>query len=102
MSSPIPSTVLDILLSFRSCFSGPSFFNFTALIVGWILCQGRHSISRVIQAAGDLTDGKDHSIFYRFFSRAKWTADAVGKVLFKLFLPLVGKEVLAIVDDTHA
>ncbi len=100
MTSSIPSTVLNILLSFRPCFSAPTSLNFAALIVGWILCQGRHSISRVIQAAGDLTGGKDHSAMYRFFSRAKWAPDAVGKVLFRLFLPLVGEEVLAIVDDT--
>lgn len=100
MSSFIPSTVLNILLSFRPCFSVPTSLNFAALVVGWILCQGRHSISRVIQAAGDLTGGKDHSTLYRFFSRAKWAPDALGKVLFKLFLPLVGKEILAIVDDT--
>lgn len=98
--SAIPSTVLPILLSFNSCFTAPSFENFAALLVGWLLCQGRHSISRVIQAAGDLTGGKDHSTLYRFFSRSKWAADAVGKVLFELFLPLVGEEAFAIVDDT--
>lgn len=100
MSTSIPSTVLKILLSFGPCFTAPTFLNFSALIVGWILCQGRHSISRVIQAAGGLTGGKDHSAMYRFFSRAKWAADAVGKVLFTLFLPFLGKEINAIVDDT--
>ena len=48
----IPITVLAILESFRGCFTRPSFENFVALVGGWVLCQGRHSISRVVQATG--------------------------------------------------
>jgi len=101
VSSSIPSTVQALLLSFRPCFTAPTFLNFAALVVGWILCQGRHSISRVIQAAGrELCEGKDHSVFYRALSRARWATDPVGRVVFTLLLPFLDKDVLVLVDDT--
>jgi len=96
----IPSAVQAILLSFRCCFTAPSYQNFVALVTGWILCQGRHSVSRVIQAASGPARTKHHATLYRFLSRAKWTADSLGKVLFRLLLPYLPQEILALVDDT--
>ena len=98
----IPSTLLTILESFRGCFTRPSFANFVALVTGWILCQGRHSISRIVQATGLCPKVCDHSVFYRFFSRARWNPDSLGQVLFQLLLPLLSERVIAIVDDTLA
>lgn len=96
------SSAFVTLLSTCSCaFSRPSFDNFVTLMLGWIVCSGRHTISRVIQSAGDEGKRKHHSTFYRFFSRAKWCADAVGKALFQRILRrLKGTEIVAIVDDT--
>jgi len=96
----IPSAVQAILLSFRCCFTAPSYQNFVALVTGWILCQGRHSVSRVIQAASGPARAKHHATLYRFLSRAKWGADSLGKVLFRLLLPYLPQEILALVDDT--
>jgi len=56
-------TLQAMFLSFAPCFTSPGLTNFAALVSGMILCQGRHTISRVIQAAGDLTGGKHHSAF---------------------------------------
>ena len=47
----VPRTVRELLKNFRTCFTKPGFESFSTLITGWILCQGRHSISRVIQAS---------------------------------------------------
>lgn len=103
MANPsIPSTLLTILESFRGCFTRPSFANFVALATGWILCQGRHSISRIVQATGLCPKVCDHSVFYRFFSRARWSPDSLGQVLFQLLLPLLSERVIAIIDDTLA
>ena len=44
----IPATLLALLTPFAGVFSRPGFENFQALLVGWILCPGRHTISRVI------------------------------------------------------
>ncbi len=92
--------MLAILLEFQPCFTRPGFENFKALIVGWILCPGRHSISRVIQAAGDLVPRKHHSAYYRFLSRGRWCADSLGQHLFRLLLPFLDDEILVVVDDT--
>jgi len=70
------------------------------MLTGWIVCQGRHSITRVIQAGGGPAKEKHHSSFYRFFSQARWSADALFKVLFELLLPYLPKEIMVLVDDT--
>lgn len=96
----IPQSVQNLFKDFRDCFTKPSFENFVALITGWISCQGRHSISRVIQAAGHASGGKHHSCFYRFLASGRWTIDAVGQVLFRLLLPFLPSEITLILDDT--
>lgn len=96
----MPASIFAFLQTFQGCFTKSSFPNFVVLTVGWIMCQGRHSISRVIQAAGEVTQNRHHSIFYRFLSRAQWSADAVGKVLFHLVERFLPWEIFVIVDDT--
>jgi len=96
----IPASLQGILSSFANCFTRPSFENFVTLMVGWLLCSGRHTISRVIQAAGRLATGKHHSSYYRFLSRGRWHADHLGRVAFNLLLHFMPKEVTALVDDT--
>jgi DDE superfamily endonuclease len=94
--------LVEILREFRFGFtSSPTFDNFATLVVGWILCTGRHTISRVIQF-GRESGGKHHSALYRFFSRAKWDTDALGLVLLRLVLTLVQEAVplTVLVDDT--
>ena len=97
----LPSTFQAVFCSFASAFSTPSYANFVTLTTGWMLCQGRHTISRVIQTLGSRRRGKHHSAFYRFFSRAVWEPDAVGRILFDLMLPLIpGAQLILIIDDT--
>ena len=99
--SYLPSSVQSILRSFDSCFTAPTFENFVALVLGWILCTGPHTISRALLEAKrfGLTD-KHHASIYRFFSRARWKSDDVGKVLFHLLLPFLPKSIEVAVDDT--
>ena len=94
----IPESLDSVLQEFRSCFTRPSFGNFTHLVVGWIVCRGRRWITRVL-AVGSVIGGKHHSRFYRFFS-ADWHPDAVGLRLFRLLLPHLPETIEAIVDDT--
>jgi hypothetical protein len=56
----IPATLLVLLTPFAGIFSRPGFENFQALVVGWILCPGRHTISRVIQASAVLWQRPKH------------------------------------------
>ena len=96
----IPASLQCILSSFAVCFTKPSFENFVAMVSGWILCQGRHCISRVIQVGGGAACGKHFSSFYRFFSRARWLADDVGHVLFSLLVRWLPADIEALIDDT--
>lgn len=97
----IPKTLEGLLQSFTSCFTKPGSRNFEAMIVGWIVCQTRHSISRVIQASGVVeAGGKHHSRFYRFLSSGRWAIDSLGHVLFQLLTRLFSEEITLIIDDT--
>ena len=96
----IPASLHVILASFAGCFTAPSFGNFVGLVSGWILCQGKHRISRMIQSAGGPARRKHFSTLYRFLSRGRWTADQLGHVLFHLMLPWLPEEIDAMVDDT--
>jgi hypothetical protein len=90
-----------MLLTFAPCFTVPSFENFAAIVCGWIVCQGRHTVTRAILGARALGLGRQHhSVFYRLLSRARWAVDDVGRALFTLLLPFLPPDVEAAVDDT--
>jgi hypothetical protein len=96
----IPASLQGILRSFSGCFTKPSFENFVLLLSGWIMCPGRHCISRVIQVGGGKARGKHFSTLYRFLSRARWSADDVSRVLFDRLLRCLPTDTEALVDDT--
>lgn len=102
-SSYLPSSVSSILYVFAPCFTAPSFENFGALVVGWILCRGPHTVSRAIVAgrAFGLTR-KHHASLYRFLSQARWVVDELGHAVFHLLLPFLPERIEAAVDDTLA
>ena len=96
-ATSIPSSFGSILSGFRGCFTHPSFENFVRLMAGWVLCPGRRTISRVIQAS---EAAKHHSTLYRFFSRARWSAGDLGERLFRFLLPWPPEEITVLIDDT--
>jgi hypothetical protein len=68
-----------------------------------MLCQGRHTVTEVALASGAV--GQRHiSVFHRFFGRACWTLDALGRVLFTLALRWLPADQPLVVlgDDTLA
>lgn len=95
-----PFTVDEI--SFRACFSAPSLELFTAMMVGWVLTVGRHTISNVILTMG-LHESRHFASVYRFVGRGAWLEDMVSRVVFELLVATLvqcGTEILAVVDDT--
>src|SRR2546422_9770731 len=99
----LPPTLAVLLAAFTPCFQARSVVVFQWLIVGWIQCQGRRALTEVALASGAV--GERHiSVFHRFFSRASWTLDALGRVVFTLALKWLPADQPLVVlgDDTLA
>jgi hypothetical protein len=99
----LPPALAVLLMAFMPCFQARSVVVFQWLVVGWIQCQGRRTLTGVALASGAV--GEHHiSVFHRFFSRASWTLDALGQVLFRLAVQWVPSDQPLVVlgDDTLA
>jgi hypothetical protein len=103
MDDIVADSFQELLGAFRSCFSAPSYANFCALIVGWVQCLGRHTITAVALASGVLAR-RHISAIHRFFGRASWNLDMVGRVLFELAVRCLRPDqpLLLVLDDTLA
>ena len=99
----LPPTLAVLLTAFTPCFQARSVAVFQWLIIGWVQCQGRRTLTGVALASGAI--GARHiSVFHRFFSRASWTLDALGHVAFTLavkWLP-ADQPLVVLGDDTLA
>jgi hypothetical protein len=81
----VPPTLAALLSAFTPCFQMRSQLIFQWLVLGWIQCPGRRTLTSVALASGAI--GQRHiSVFHRFFSRAAWRLDALGQVVFSLAL----------------
>jgi hypothetical protein len=99
----VPESFLVLLSAFDGCFNAPTARNFALLVVGWVHCLGRRTITAVALASGAV--GRRHiSVFHRFFSRATWALDDLGWVLFKLAVAWIPAEqpLYVLIDDTLA
>ncbi len=105
----VPESFALVLAACAPCFTAPTFQTFQYLVTGWLHCPGRHTVTGVAIAAG-VAGGDDRrgwrhiSVFHRFFSRARWAPDALGKVVFTLALRLLpeGWPIILPVDDSLA
>ena len=99
----VPPTLAALLAAFTCCFQARSHLTFHWLILGWVQCQGRHTLTDVALASGAI--GQRHiASFHRFFSRAPWSLDALGHVVFSLavkWLP-ASQPLVVLGDDTLA
>jgi hypothetical protein len=99
------ATFAAVLSRFRSHFTAPTFVRFILLVVGWLLtCDPSPGgcITEALVAAR--VSGQMHwAAFHRFFSRASWDPDRLGKTLFDLLEPLLSSTWIEVaVDDTVA
>jgi hypothetical protein len=91
------------LAAFRPCFTAPSYQNFVSVVAGWVHCLGRRTITAVALAS-DALGSRHISVFHRFFGRARWSLDALGRILFDLALAFAPADqpLFVLLDDTLA
>jgi DDE superfamily endonuclease len=95
------ATFALVLSSFRRHFTAPTFVRFLVLVAGWILAgEPARCVTEALVASG--VSGVLHwQAFHRFFSRARWQIDALGRTLLGLLGPLLSSGRLELVlDDT--
>jgi hypothetical protein len=99
----LPDSFRLLVATLTVCFHAPSASNFCVLIAGWVHCLGRHTVTAVVLAAG-ATGGRHISVFHRFFARARWSLDQVGRGLFSLALRWIPADepLYLLGDDTLA
>lgn len=98
----LPGSWVRLLVSFRWCFTAPSFLTFVALVSGLVARPQARTVTGMLIGAG-LSRQWHHSRAHRFFSRAVWSLDQVSMVLLALILQKMlapTDAVLIAVDDT--
>src|SRR5438132_83051 len=109
----VPPTLTALLMAFTTCFQARSWLTFQWLVLGWVQCHGRRTLTEVALASGVIRE-RHISVFHRSFSPASWSLDALGHVAFLLpprsrpvIQPLVaywaeGRTVYLVVDSAYA
>lgn len=103
MPEPSVAAFLDAFEVVRRAFTRPSFLNFVTVAFGWLLAPGRRAVTAALVVTG-VSRVQHHAAFHRFFSRARWSPDELGRLLFSQILRLVpdGAAVPVVLDDTLA
>lgn len=99
----IPESFASMLAAYAACFQARSYPTFQWLVLGWVQCLGRRTLTAVALASGGLAE-RHVSVFHRFFARAQWSLDAVGQVVFQQALRWLPADqpVYLLGDDTLA
>jgi DDE superfamily endonuclease len=100
-------TLLPFVEQFRDVFTAPSYATHSTVLLGWVMCLGRHTLFRVFLSSspGELHNfsgphGQDAS--YNFFERSAWKpSDLCYRVALLVFTNLSLSGVIkVVVDDT--
>src|SRR5438270_4185712 len=99
----LPHSLVLLCAAFQPCFTAPTYRTFQRLVAGWVHCPGRRTLTAVAVASGAV-EQCHLSVFHRFFARAPWSLDALGRVLFTLALAWLPADqpLFLLVDDTLA
>ena len=99
MTAPALNTLLPLLLSLRPVFTLPSFCRFLTLFAGWVGARGVHAVTESLVSAG-VSGVRHHAAFHRFFSRACWSIDQLGRLLLLRVVVLTPGPLRLALDDT--
>jgi len=96
--------LIALIEVFRPAFTRPSFEKCRQLWLGWLLTQGRRTVTGAIVASGQ-AGRRHHAAWHRFFSTARWSADELGRLVLQQILAhfvAEGELVVVSLDDTLA
>ena len=99
----IAESFAGVLATYATCFQARSYPIFQWLVLGWVQCLERRTLTAVALASGAV--GVRHiSVFHRFFARAHWSLDALGQGVFEQALRWLPAEqpLYLLGDDTLA
>ena len=90
-----------VLVPFAFCFRREVFATFRVMVAAWVVCLGRHTVSRVWETTGRSAK-HSHCPAFRLFSEAAWNWDELSRILLvklaAFFIP--GTRVWLVTDDT--
>jgi DDE superfamily endonuclease len=100
MEQIIPS-LAELLAPWRGCFRLEAFVTFQHVLVAWLLCPGRRTLTEVWQVCS-LAPHRHYSAIYHLFRRARWDFDEIGRLLALLLITRLAPNGLVwlVVDDT--
>jgi hypothetical protein len=104
MAPRVSVTFLRWMEVFRDAFTRPSFERFKIVSAGWVATTSGHAVTQSLVATG-VAGRMHHAAFHRFFSRARWSPDELGRRLFERVVTRwieAGTPITVVVDDTLA
>lgn len=81
----LPSAIIHILAFFAPLFSQPVYKNASELMMAHFLCNGKRTVSNLIQRLGKHNDSK-FTKYYYVLRKAKWSTFESSKILFLLII----------------
>jgi hypothetical protein len=93
--------MLEILEILRPALTAPSFANMLVIFAGWVLTPGRHAITEALVQTR-VSGHRHHETFHRFFSRASWSIDDLGRCVFLALRAWTGEVLRIAIDDSLA
>src|SRR6516165_3785049 len=98
-----------IVEDLAAAYTYPSFTTACQVLLGWVMCLGKHTLSRVAQSAQPQTppdNSQRHGLdgYYNFFERSAWTPVGLAYHVAVLILSRLtfGGRITLLVDDTLA
>jgi hypothetical protein len=98
----LPGTLTRVLVTFRPCFTAPTFQTFTMMVAGLFAQPVGRTVCGMLSGAG-LARIWHHDRAHRFFSHARWNTQQIGLLLAELIVTQLlpaGTPITVAIDDT--
>ncbi len=101
MDEPLVAAFLHQVQVFSRSMSAGTFARLVVVMVGWVLTGGDHTVTAALVEMG-VPGVLHHEQFHRVFSRARWSADEMGRLVAHMIRASCPKDdpISAALDDT--